>query len=139
MNRNHPMDFKSTHAFFFNPALGRCSGVELEYTPLDIGHDVWIGANALILPHTTNIGHGAVIAAGAVVNKDVPPYAVVVGNPARLVRFRFPPKVVEELLASKWWEKPIEELDMAEFSRPFLNGNVQENGPTGLTPAGRDF
>jgi acetyltransferase-like isoleucine patch superfamily enzyme len=110
MNRNHPMEFKSTHAFFFNPNLGICDKDNIEHIPLNIGNDVWIGHNALILPHVRTIGDGAVIGAGAVVNKDVPPYAVVVGNPARIVRFRFSKEVIQELLDSKWWEKSIEEL-----------------------------
>jgi virginiamycin A acetyltransferase len=123
MNRNHPIEFKSTHAFFYEPIFGHSKGAKtasLEYIPLEIGSDVWVGANALILPHTRSIGHGAVIAAGAVVNKDIPPYGIAVGNPARVVRFRFPPNVIEELLASKWWEKPIEELNVSEFNRPHL-------------------
>ena len=121
-NRNHPMEFKSTHGFFSNPKLGYRPDDPLHYIPLEIGNDVWIGANALILPHVRTIGDGAVIAAGAVVNKHVPPYAVVVGNPARVVRFRFPKEVIEELLASRWWDKPIEELDLSEFCRPYHTG-----------------
>lgn len=123
INHNHPMEFKSTHAFFFNSKLGHCPKDLTTYSPLAIGNDVWIGTGALVLPHVSQIGDGAVIAAGAVVNKDVPPYAVVVGNPARVVRFRFPKEVIEQLLASRWWEKPVEELDINEFSRPFVPGS----------------
>ena len=93
-----------------------------------IGNDIWIGANALILPNVRRIGDGAVIAAGAVVNKDVPPYAIVVGNPARIVRFRFPPDVIEELLSERWWEKPIEELKPAEFCQPYHLGVPECDG-----------
>jgi len=124
MNANHPMEFKSTHAFFHNPVLGYCSERLAPYVPLSIGNDVWIGACALVLPHVRQIGDGAVIAAGAVVNKDIPPYAVVVGNPARVVRLRFPQAVIDQLLASRWWEKPIEDLDLTEFTKPFLTGAV---------------
>jgi len=116
MNRNHPLHFCSTHAFFFNPALGMVAQDPLEYTPLQIGSDVWIGHNAIIMPAVTSIGHGAVIAAGAVVNKDVPPYAIIVGNPARIVRYRFAPAQIERLLQQKWWEKPLSELDMAAMN-----------------------
>ena len=118
-NRNHPLEFKSTHGFFFNPQLGRCRTDCVPYKPLFIGNDVWIGANALVMPHVERIGDGAVIAAGAMVSKDVPPYAVVVGSPARVARFRFPSEVIKHLLASRWWEKPIEELDIEEFRKPF--------------------
>lgn len=133
LNQNHPMDFKSTHGFFFNPELGFCRGVDVEITHLNIGHDVWIGANALILPHTRNIGHGAVIGAGTVVNKDVPPYAVVVGNPGRVVRFRFDPKTIEGLLASQWWEKPIDQLNVEEFARPLQMDGVKAAGSEDFT------
>ena len=67
-----------------------------------IGHDVWVGHGAIILPGRT-VGDGAVIAAGAVVTKDVAPYAIVAGVPARMVRWRFPPDIGERLSALGWW------------------------------------
>jgi len=67
-----------------------------------IGHDVWVGHGAIILPGRT-VGDGAVIAAGAVVTKDVAPYAIVAGVPARMVRLRFPPDIGERLSALGWW------------------------------------
>ena len=90
-------------------------------TPVKVGNDVWIGEYAVILAHVTEIGDGAVIGAGAIVNKNVPPYAVVVGNPARIVRYRFPKEIVDQLLASRWWEKDIEELKptISEFQQPY--------------------
>ena len=74
-----------------------------------IGHDVWIGANALILPEVT-IGDGAVIAAGAVVTRDVPPYAIVGGVPARVIRYRFSPEMIDAFLEIKWWDWPLEKI-----------------------------
>jgi virginiamycin A acetyltransferase len=120
-NRNHPVDFKSMHGFFFNPGLRFCSENLVDYIPLTICNDVWIGDRAIVMPNVKHIGDGAVIGAGAVVNKNVPPYAVVVGNPARVVRYRFPKEIIEELLASKWWEKSIEEinLNIEEFQQPY--------------------
>jgi len=109
-NRNHPMDFKSTHAFFFNPRLNLTQNDLIEYNALEIGNDVWIGHGAIILPNVTIIGDGAVIGAGSVVNKNVPPYAVVLGHPARVVRFRFPKEMIDDLLQEKWWEKSINEI-----------------------------
>ncbi len=119
-NRNHPMDFKSMHAFFFNSNLGIVSEDKVEYTPLNIGNDVWIGESAIITPNVTEISTGAVVAAGSVVNKNIPPYAVVVGNPGRVVRYRFTKEVIEKLLESKWWESSIKELkqDLEEMTRP---------------------
>ncbi len=109
-NRNHPLEFKSMHGFFFNPVLGYVNEDRIEYIPLEIGHDVWIGAGATIMPNVNKIATGAVVAAGAVVNKNLPPYSVAVGNPARVVRFRFSPETIERLLESKWWEKSMDEL-----------------------------
>jgi len=67
-----------------------------------IGHDVWIGRSAIVLPGV-EIGNGAVVGAGSVVTKSVPPYAIVAGNPARLIRYRFDDVVVKRLLACHWW------------------------------------
>ena len=71
-----------------------------------VGHDVWIGYEALVLPGVT-IGHGAVVAAASVVAADVPPYAVVAGNPARVVRRRFDHDDVARLLRAAWWDWPV--------------------------------
>lgn len=85
--------------------------------PIMIGHDVWIGANCIIVSGVS-IGTGAVIAAGSVVTKDVPPYAVMAGNPARFLRYRFQDiSVIERLLASEWWTWPMCEIE--EFSHRF--------------------
>jgi len=81
---------------------------------LAIGHDVWVGANAFVSTDIT-IGHGAVIGGGAAVVKDVPPYAIVGGTPARLIRLRFPEKAVERLLASEWWRLPIDHVRLLPF------------------------
>jgi phosphonate metabolism protein (transferase hexapeptide repeat family) len=77
-----------------------------------IGHDVWIGHGAIVLPGRS-IGDGAVVAAGAVVTKDVAPYAIVAGNPARLVRPRFAPDIAQRMLALAWWDWPHDRLRAA--------------------------
>ena len=77
-----------------------------------IGHDVWIGHGAIVLPGR-NIGTGAVVAAGAVVTKDVAPYSIVGGNPARLIRQRFPGDIAARLQALAWWDWPHERLRLA--------------------------
>jgi|SRR5690606_4060287 len=77
--------------------------------PISIGHDVWIGSNVTIVGGVT-IGTGAVIGANSVVTKDIPPYGVAVGTPAKVIKFRFGPEIISSLLASKWWECSKEEL-----------------------------
>ena len=75
-----------------------------------IGNDVWIGQNATILPGV-HIGDGAIVGANSVVGSDVPPYTIVVGNPAEVLRKRFDDEMIELLLKFKWWNKRIEEID----------------------------
>lgn len=70
---------------------------------INIGHDVWIGANVMIMDGVS-IGHGAVVAAGAVVTKDVPAYAIVGGNPAQLLKYRFTAEQITKLLDLAWWD-----------------------------------
>lgn len=72
-------------------------------TPVTIGHDVWIGHGAIILPGRS-IGNGAVVAGGAIVTKDVAPYTIVAGNPAKPIRRRFPEAIAERLTALAWWD-----------------------------------
>lgn len=74
-----------------------------------IGHDVWIGYQATILPGVS-IGNGAVIGAKAVVSRDVPPYAIVAGNPARVVRYRFDAETIATLQQISWWNWPAEKI-----------------------------
>lgn len=79
-----------------------------EYPPVKtkeriiIGSDVWIGRNAILLGDIT-IGHGAIIGAFAVVARDIPPYSIVVGNPAKIIRYRFTPEQIKKLLEIQWW------------------------------------
>lgn len=84
-----------------------------------VGNDVWIGYRALIMPGV-KIGDGAVVAAESVVTADVPPYAVVGGNPARVIRRRFDDAVVDKLLALRWWDWPVERITAAI---PLLTGD----------------
>jgi acetyltransferase-like isoleucine patch superfamily enzyme len=80
--------------------------------PTSIGNDVWIGTGAKILSGV-NIENGAVIGAGAVVARDVPPYAIVAGNPAELIRFRFSPDIIDELLDVQWWNWPDDTIRLS--------------------------
>lgn len=74
-----------------------------------VGNDVWIGMEALVMPGIA-IGHGAIVAARAVVSRDVPPYSIVAGNPAKVVKQRFDPQTVARLLAVAWWDWPVDKV-----------------------------
>lgn len=102
---SHPMKWVSSHAF----AYAKKYGFVAENIPFEgepgktvIGNDVWIGANAIVLAGVT-VGDGAIIGANALVTKDVEPYSIVVGSPARHLRFRFPEEIREHLLSLAWW------------------------------------
>lgn len=106
---NHRTDWATTYPFPELPGLWpEAAGIEGSHTTrgdVVIGHDVWLGSQAMILSGLT-IGTGAVVAARAVVTRDVPPYAIVGGNPAKVLRMRFDEVEIEGLLASRWWELP---------------------------------
>lgn len=123
-NANHPVKCKSMHPYFYSPAFGYVSQELVSRGELVIGNDVWVGQNAVILPNVKSIGDGAVIGAGAVVTKDVPDFAVVVGNPAKIVKYRFSEEMQRKIKASKWWDKDIQELqkDLNEFTRLMEDG-----------------
>ena len=123
--RNHPVDHLSLHPFFYNPALGYVDTDIIPFTQLTIGHDVWIGYNAIILPRVTMIGNGAIVAAAAVVTKDIPPYAVVGENPATVIKYRFPRPVIERVEELAWWNKDIESLraSLDDFAKPYGSGS----------------
>jgi len=88
-----------------------------------VGHDVWLGYSALVLPGV-RIGHGAVVAAASVVARDVPPYAIVAGNPARVIRSRFPEEDVARLLRAAWWDWPIDLV--TEHARTIMAGTAAD-------------
>ncbi|GLQ81463.1 hypothetical protein GCM10007881_49840 [Mesorhizobium huakuii] len=90
--------------------------------PTEIGNDVWIGLRAVIMPGI-RIGDGAVVGAGSIVTKDVAPYAIVAGNPARFIRSRFTDDQIASLLAIRWWEWSDEKI-MAE--KPRLFGRIDD-------------
>lgn len=105
----HPLCFISSSPYLYLDSLGWKSAstpVHNEYwipDPIVIGNDVWIGEGAFI-KNGVRIGDGAVIGAHSCVTKDIPPYAVAVGVPAKVVRYRFPDSVIKRLLMTKWWD-----------------------------------
>lgn len=107
---NHLTDAISTYPFaiFGEGWEGAMEGREYPRKGnITIGNDVWIGYNATIMAGIT-VGDGAIIATNATVVKDVPPYTIVGGNPAREIRQRFDQKTIEQLLKLKWWDQPLE-------------------------------
>jgi acetyltransferase-like isoleucine patch superfamily enzyme len=111
---SHPSRYLSTHPAFYS--VGGQSGLSFvsattfsEYEKIAIGNDVWVGARAIILGGVA-IGDGAIIAARTVVAEDVPPFAIVGGVPARVIRYRFPDDVRAELLNWKWWDISLENI-----------------------------
>lgn len=121
LNGNHPLNFKSLHPFFYNPAMGCVDKLLIKRTKLTVENDVWIGRNVTILPSVSKIENGAVIGAGSVVTKNVPAFAVFAGNPAKIIRYRFSEDKIREITASAWWDKDIDDLkvDFANFIVPY--------------------
>ena len=108
---------------------------------LEIGHDAWLGQGAIITPGCKRIGTGAVVGAGAIVTKDVPDFAVVGGNPARIIRYRFSADLQELILTSRWWEKSVDEiaplmqhmnqpLSLATLNHPLLGNEYAKQEAT---------
>lgn len=110
----HPLNWVSTSQVF----VDRKDTLPRKFSPkqfesfrmTQIGNDVWIGDNALI-KGGVKVGTGAVIGMGSVVTKDVPDYAIVGGNPAKIIRYRFESETIDRLISSKWWEMPEKTLD----------------------------
>lgn len=112
----HPMERVTMHKISYRPnEYFRFQGVDQAFREhrqsrrVTIGNDVWIGHGAVVLPGRS-IGHGSVIGANAVVTKDVPPYTIVAGNPARVIRPRFDADIAARLIALAWWDWPIEKI-----------------------------
>ena len=121
---NHPVEAITTHPALYERKFGVVDA-DIHYDdPQVIEDDVWIGHHAIILPGCRRIGRGSIIGAGAVVTRDVPRYAVVAGNPARVLRERFPNDVQAALEHSRWWE-----LDLTG-----LRALVQENPALAFHP-----
>ncbi|MDB6169024.1 MAG: transferase hexapeptide repeat containing protein [Verrucomicrobia bacterium] len=126
--RNHPSGRVAQHPCFYNSALGVLASDSI---PLDqenvlvVGDDVWIGANAIVTPRCRTLGTGCVVGAGSIVTKDVAPFAIVAGNPARQIGERFPIEVQKVLLESRWSKFPVEEL--LPFLPLFLENASVEN------------
>ncbi|MBK1839467.1 type B chloramphenicol O-acetyltransferase [Azospirillum sp. YIM B02556] len=114
-NQGHRSDWISTFPFFWMPEVPAFAGAQNGYRPAGdtvIGNDVWIGSEAIIMPGIT-IGDGAVIGTRSLVTRDVAPYAIVGGNPARVIRKRFDDSLVALLLEMTWWDWSDDQLQDA--------------------------
>jgi Acetyltransferase (isoleucine patch superfamily) len=127
----HPLNLISTNSIFYSENKTairndwRCKISFNEHKPTKIGNDVWIGEFVTIVGGV-NIGDGAVIATKSVVTKDVPPYAIVGGIPAKVIKYRFDEETIGALLQSKWWDLPDDEIGkkLAAFTQTSLNKDL---------------
>lgn len=114
-NQGHRNDWISTFPFFWMPEVPSFAGARNGYRPAGdtvVGNDVWIGSEAIVMPGVT-IGDGAVIGTRALVTRDVEPYAIVGGNPARVIRKRFEDDLIAMLLEMRWWDWSDDQLQVA--------------------------
>ncbi|MCU7937907.1 MAG: CatB-related O-acetyltransferase [gamma proteobacterium symbiont of Bathyaustriella thionipta] len=125
--RAHPVDWASTSTEI-------CHTYSAADQPLEIGHDVWIGQGAVIMSDI-KIGNGAIIGCNSVVIKDVEPYQIVAGNPAKAIRYRFDEHIISALNQSNWWEFPLEVLkdckpdNISDFIARIHELKKQEDAP----------
>lgn len=125
----HPTNYLTSHSIFYKK--GNWGWHDDWIAPIDfrekgevhIGNDVWIGRQCIIMDGVT-IGDGAIVATGAVVTKDVPPFAIVGGVPAKVIKFKYPQEVIDRLEEIKWWNLPDEEItkriDLFHIANPTL-------------------
>lgn len=126
----HPADKLTTSPMFYSTL--KQNGITLsendkvnEERFITIGNDVFIGMNVTILDGVS-IGDGAIIGAGAVVSKDIPPYAIAVGNPIRIIRYRFEDEQIQELLKIEWWNFKLDDLKSVEIYFSDIDGFIKK-------------
>lgn len=109
----HPLNYASTQSIFYknnNMKNDWVKSIDFEQgIPIRVGNDVWVGRNCTVMDGVT-IGDGAVIATGAIITKDIPPYAIAGGVPAKVIKYRFSEEIIERLLEIKWWNFSDEEI-----------------------------
>lgn len=126
----HPIEALTSSSIMYDRNFSIVKFIEQQYgfkhplhpnpqKPADIliGHDVWIGAN-VTLPRNITIGHGAVVGAGSLLTKDVPVYAIVGGNPAKIIKYRFDEQTIQKLLIAQWWDYDIAEISQLNMHNP---------------------
>ena len=142
-NGDHDYQALTTHPFIYNNDMfgefedyrniafkKKSTQLNSILPTLDVGSDVWIGSNVTVLKGCREIGDGAVVGACSVVTKDIPPYSIAVGNPAKVVKFRFDKDTITRLLNVKWWTfelRIIRDLDFSDIEK-CLNLLESQNG-----------
>lgn len=131
----HPMETASSFPMStIFPETLNDPDLQIGRTGIFVGNDVWIGRKAIVLPQI-RIGNGAVVGAGSIVTKDVPPYAVVAGNPAKIIRYRFDEETIAKLQSIAWWEWSDEKLKLHlnDFFLP-IEGFVKNHNSSDSRP-----
>lgn len=114
----HPLDWLSTHPFQYSskePFANNTLSYKSEWQDVEIGNDVWIGQEVMIMKGV-KIGNGAVIGARSIVTRDIPDYAIALGVPAKVIRYRFSSEIIKSLQKYPWWELPLEEIKPISFN-----------------------
>ena len=129
LHANHRVDWITTSSQLHGPVTPEIAEMHMEMGhptckgDIKIGNDVWIGATSTIMSGVT-IGDGAVIGAGSTITKDIPPFAIVAGNPGRIVKYRFTKEQIEKLLQISWWD--WEEFKIRENAMLMWSSNIDE-------------
>jgi acetyltransferase-like isoleucine patch superfamily enzyme len=123
---NHNISRATTYPIFKNVFKEKNEGEFTTKGNISIGNDVWIGAHALILSGS-KISDGVVVAANSVVTGEIPPYAIVAGSPAKVIKYRFSPELIEELLEKEWWNWSIQKIkEEKKFFGKRLSSNSEQ-------------
>ena len=136
IDANHPTSALSMHPLFYLSELGLVPQDRVRAVPPIVEDDVWMGHNSVATPGCKLIGRGAIIGAGSVVTRDVPRYAIMVGAPARLIKFRFRPEVIDAIEASRWWLLDKRELKRGLDHSDFLDNPSVESAAAFMSALG---
>ncbi|HIF9078192.1 TPA: CatB-related O-acetyltransferase [Photobacterium damselae] len=136
---DHPLDRFSTSTITYCKKSHKTSSFKIvpyncTSEPITTGHDVWVG-DGVKIKQGINIGHGAVIGANSIVTKDIPPYAIAVGSPATIVKYRFAQNTINALIESQWWNYDIRELSVPLDASPIeVISNIRDLKPIKYEP-----